>query len=44
MLPSSSLHPEDGGSNVHQNVSTLPQHYTASSPKDSDLKNILLKI
>jgi len=32
-----SFHPEDGRSNVLQNVDTLPQHYTAS-PGDFDLR------
>jgi len=36
------LHPEDGGSQVLQNVGILPYHYTASEPKRPQLETLLL--
>jgi len=37
-----SLHPEDGGSNVIQNVGILPQHYMATQPRRPQLEPLLL--
>jgi hypothetical protein len=34
-----SLHPEDGGSMVLRNVGILPQHHTASQPRNFDLNH-----
>jgi len=34
---SNSLHPEDGGSKVLQNVDILPHQYVAHKPEDYDL-------
>jgi hypothetical protein len=33
-----SLHPEDGGSMDLRKIGVLPQHYTASEPRNLDLK------
>jgi len=38
-MPSSSLHPEDGGSMVLWEVGILSQHYTASEPRRPRLES-----